>query len=66
MASKLYDSFKKYEVSADSVEDFINKYHITGQPHKDHAKELERCGYTIISKASSKTGQPVTYYGKER
>lgn len=69
----LYEKFKKYEVSADSVEDFLEKYtkhdrhQGRGQDYvncriKSHRKELEKYGYTFITHHDSKTGETVSYY----
>lgn len=72
----LYEKFKQYELPADSVEDFCNKYHRRGAYHdrgkeymecdlESHKEELEQYGYTIIPGSSSTTGDIVSYYGKE-
>lgn len=71
---KYYEIFKKYAVSAESVEDFCNRYHRRGAFHdrgaeymeadiEAHKKEFEKCGFTIIPKGSSTTGDNVAYYG---
>ena len=73
----LYEKFKKYAVSADSVKDFCNRYHRRSAYHdrgaeymecdlQDHIKEFEKYGYTIIPQGSSTTGDVVAYYGKEK
>lgn len=73
---KCYENFKKYAVSAESVEDFCNKYHNRAAFHdrgaeymeadiEAHKKEFEKCGFTIIPKGSSTTGDNVTYYGTD-
>ena len=65
---------KKYEVQADNVKDFCEKYHKRGAYHdkgaeymeydlKCHIKELKEDGYTLIPKSSSSTGEPVSFYG---
>lgn len=69
-----YETFKKYAMPAESVEDFCLKYHRRGAYHdrgadymeydlQDHKKELEKYGFTIIPKGSSTTGYVVAYYG---
>lgn len=73
--STLYERFKKYEVKAESLREFCDRYHRRGAYHdrgedymqfdyEDHKKELERDGYTIIPQGSSTTGGVVSYYGK--
>lgn len=75
---ELYDPYKaflKYNVKAESLEDFCDRYHRRGAYHErgeeymrcdyeDHKKELERDGFTIIPQGSSSTGDVVSYYGK--
>jgi hypothetical protein len=72
----IYETFKKFAVPADSVEDFCNKYHRRGAYHdrgaeymafdlKDHIDEFERNGMTFIPHSSSTTGNIVAYYGAE-
>jgi hypothetical protein len=72
----LYETFKKYQVEANSVEDFHNKYHKESR-YTDRGKEymecviktsyeeLEKDGFTFITHHDSKTGETVSYYGKE-
>lgn len=71
----LFDTFKKYEVQANSIEDFILKY---GKPSRyqergndymntciqSHKDDLLKYGYDIITHHNSKTGETVSYYGK--
>ena len=71
----LFEKFKKYEVQADSIEDFIFKY---GKPSRyqergeeymkvciqSHKEDLLKCGYDIITHHDSKSGETVSYYGK--
>ncbi|HZJ76041.1 MAG TPA: hypothetical protein VFD25_05580 [Clostridia bacterium] len=72
----LYNAFKKYEVSAESLEDFCNKYHIPfestqfGKEQRlewfENAKrELERFGFVLIPAGTTTSGLNATYYGKE-
>lgn len=72
----IYESFKKYAVVADSVEDFCDKYHRRGAYHDrgkdymqadllDHIAEFNRNGFTFIPQGTSTTGNIVAYYGKE-
>jgi hypothetical protein len=72
----LYEKFKKYQMPADSTEDFCMKYHKRSAYHdrgkeymecdlQSHKEELEKYGYTIIPGSSSTTGDIVSYYGKE-
>ena len=71
-----YEKFKKYEVKAESVEDFCYKYHRRSAFHdrgddymqydiNDHKKELKKEGYTFIPPSSSTTGDIVAYYGNK-
>lgn len=66
---------KKYEVKADSLKEFCEKYHRRGAYHErgeeymeydyeDHMKDMEKDGYTIIPQGSSTTGDIVSYYGE--
>ena len=68
-----YDLFKKYQVEASSLEDFLQKYtkrarhEGRGQEYvevriQSHSKDLEKYGYTIISHHDSVTGEVVSYY----
>lgn len=68
-----FEHFKKYRVEANSVEDFLNKYHkqssYTGQG-KEYAKcilesykeEHYKNGFCFISHHDSNTGEVVAYY----
>ena len=70
-----YEAFKKYEVKADSLQEFCEKYHRRGAYHdrgeeymqvdyESHKQDMERNGFTIIPHGSSATGYHVSYYGK--
>ena len=70
----LYEKFKKYEVMADNVEDFLEKYTKYNRHRgrgldyvkcriNSHKEELEKYGYTFITHHDSKTGEVVSYYG---
>ena len=72
----IYETMKKYEVAVESVEDFCNRYHRRdafqdrGTEYmkcdiESHKKELEECGYTLIPRGTSITGDNVTYYGRK-
>jgi hypothetical protein len=72
----LYEKFKKYELPAESIEDFCNKYHRRDAYHErgaeymavdlqSHIEEFEKYGYTIIPGSSTTTGDIISYYGKE-
>jgi hypothetical protein len=69
-----YEMFKKYEVNADSVEDFLAKYTKREQHSgrgkeyveariKSHKDDILKYGYTIITRHDSVTGDIVSYYG---
>jgi hypothetical protein len=74
--SNLYELFKKYQVEANSIEDFINKYgkhnryagrgeeymKVCIESHKEHLREY---GFDFITHHDSKTGEIVSYYGNE-
>jgi hypothetical protein len=73
----LFQSFKKYAVKANSIEDFCNKYHNAAAFHNrgkeymeidiaSHKKEFAEEGYTIIPQGSSIIGDVVSYYGKQK
>lgn len=72
----MYETFKKYAVSAKSVEDFCYRYHRRGAYHDRgadymacdlarHLREFERDGMTCIPQGLSTTGDVVAYYGAE-
>ena len=67
---------KKYKVQAASVEDFRKRYTRPSAYQQRGAeyvaavlesarRDLEKYGYTIISRHDSITGDVVAYYGKE-
>jgi len=71
----LKDLWRKYQVEADSVEDFLARYYkvsrytARGEEYAaalraSNERDLERDGVTIISHHDSKTGEVVAFYGK--
>lgn len=73
--TNLYEAFMAHQVSAASVEDFRQRYtkpECYGQRGKEYVdavlqsahEDLEKYGYTIISRHDSVTGDVVAYYGK--
>lgn len=69
-----YDLFLKYKVDADSVEDFLNKYHkqsrYTGRGReyaewllKSYEEEFKKNGFCFMTHHNSITGRTVAYYG---
>jgi hypothetical protein len=71
-----YELFKKYEVQADSIEDFLSKYtkfsrhRGRGQEYveariKSHTEDFNEYGFTFLTQHDSVTGEHVSYYGKE-
>jgi hypothetical protein len=69
-----FETFKKYEVKANSLEEFLKKYtkhdrhEGRGQEYvkariQSHKEDLEKFGYTLITHHDSITGQTVSYYG---
>jgi hypothetical protein len=68
-----YENFKKYEVKADSLEDFLKRYtkyarhEGRGEEYvecriKSHQEDMDKYGFTFISHHDSVTGQVVAYY----
>ena len=66
--------FRKYEVQASTVEDFLQRFtkrdrHEGRGPDyvaariASHKEELKKYGYTFITHHSSVTGETVAYYG---
>ena len=72
MSDTLYNEMKKYNVYAENLQDFIDRFHRPGKitdfnredDFNSHKDDLEKYGYTIIPASSSITGQVVSYYGK--
>ena len=68
----LYERFRKYEVKADNLKDFCERYHRPGKitdfnkddDYNSHLNDIIKYGYTIIPASTSTTGQVVSYYGK--
>ena len=69
----IYDSVKKYEVSANNVRDFCERYYARRCYHwKDeetrlliqghHSYQISKFGFTFIPAGRSATGKPVSYY----
>ncbi|NBI07631.1 hypothetical protein [Senegalia massiliensis] len=70
-----YKTFKKYEVKAESLIDFMNTYYKRDRFYgrgKEYAKslinsykqELNQNGYVFISQHDNITGEVVSYYKK--
>lgn len=72
----LYETFKRYQVSAASVEEFRQRYtkpdryarrgpeYVAVILQSAH-EALEKYGYTIISRHDSITGEVVAYYAEK-
>lgn len=69
-----YEKFKEYEVSANSLEDFLQKYTKHRQHEgrgaeyvknriESHAQDMKKFGFTFITHHDSVTGEIVSYYG---
>ena len=68
-----YDTFKKYAVNADSLEEFLEKY-TKHERHagrgseyvavriKSHQEDIDKSGFTFITHHDSKSGETVAYY----
>lgn len=72
----LYETFKRYQVSAASVEEFRQRYtkpdrYARRSPEyvavvlQSAHEALEKYGYTIISRHDSITGEVVAYYAEK-
>ena len=62
-----YETFKKYEVFAENLRDFCDKYH--NYPYSEcdyeaHKEDIQKYGFTFIPHHDSITGDIVSYYGK--
>lgn len=66
-------AFRKYEVEANSVEDFLQRYtkrdrhEARGKEYvqariQSHTEDLKKFGYTIITHHDSVTGDTVAYF----
>jgi len=70
-----FEAFKKYEVEATSIDDFLQRYSKQfilnrGQEHhevrvKSCQEDIEKYGFTFITHHNSKTGENVSYYPKQ-
>ena len=70
-----YETFKKYEVEATSINDFLKRYSKQfildrGQEHhearvKSCQEDIAKYGFTFITHHNSKTGENVAYYKKD-
>ena len=71
-----YKHFKKYEVPADSIEDFLQKYtkhnrhsgrgeEYTQVRIASYTEEFEKQGFCFMSHHESVTGQVVAWYGRK-
>jgi hypothetical protein len=62
-----YQSFLRYRVDADNVQDFLKRYYkperITPTLYLPYQYELDNYGYCFISHHDSKTGEVVSFYG---
>ncbi len=67
----LYKEMKKYQVKAESVEDFLQRYLKDKGKGEEYVKavaeskheEIKKYGFAAISRYDSNTGEVVTYYG---
>jgi hypothetical protein len=71
-----FEVFKKYEVKAESLEDFLKRYtkrdrhEARGSEYVEvriasHAEHLNKHGYTFITHHDSVTGDDVSFYGNK-
>ena len=65
----LYESFKKYQVEAESVADFIARYYrperITDTLVESNEAHVKEYGFTFISNYDSINGSVASYYPKD-
>lgn len=71
--NRSYNNFKKYAVSAVSLEDFLERY-TKPKAHKErgagyvaariqsHQEHIDKYGFTFITHHDSKCGETVSYY----
>lgn len=70
----MFEKFMQYKVTAESVEDFLERYYKPDRYHgrgeeyaavllASHQADFEQHGYDIISHHDSVTGQVVAFYG---
>jgi flagellum-specific peptidoglycan hydrolase FlgJ len=70
------ETFRKYEVKAESIEDFLKRYTKPSRNEqrpeyyqtvriKSHTEDLKKYGYTFITHHDSITGECVSYYGNK-
>lgn len=68
-----YEVFKKYQVHADSIEDFCTRYHQRRAYHnrgeeymsadlEAHKADTKKDGFTFIPRHDSVTGEIAAYY----
>lgn len=68
-----YEAFKKYQVEAENVVDFLERYtkrdrhSVRGKEYvqariESHQKDIEKYGFTFITSHDSVTGDIVAYY----
>lgn len=71
--SNSYETFKKYEVEASNLEEFLQQYtkprdhEERGQEYvkariKSHQEDINKFGFTFITHHASKTGEVVSWY----
>jgi hypothetical protein len=69
-----YEAFKKYEVKAESIEDFLKRYtkhdrhfgrgnEYAAARIKSYTEDFNKQGFCFMSRHESVTGQCVAYYG---
>jgi hypothetical protein len=64
------NSFRKYAVKANSVEDFARRYHVRNRMYleefallvKSSKEEVEKFGYTFFPAHISVSGETVSYF----
>ena len=73
MKHSMFESWKKYQVKADSVEDFLHRYYkpirYTGRGAdyaaillESYRNDVNKQGFCIISHHDNVTGEVVAYY----
>jgi D-tyrosyl-tRNA(Tyr) deacylase len=72
--ARTFESFKKYRVEADSVEDFLKKYYKAsryteqGEQYaasllESYKADFESDGFVFVSRHDSRSGEVVSFYG---
>lgn len=75
MKKSSYENFKEYEVKCNSLEEFLEKYTQRSKHRgrgddyvniriQSHQNDLDKYGFTFVTRHDSVTGDTVSYYGQ--